>query len=107
MSIRRAQDERIEGTPDGVNAITEIMDVPDAPTVGSPSDVGTSRAYNNAAASVSVTAGTTGGTPTSYTVTSSPGGLTGSGTSPVTVTGLNSQTSYTFTATAKIGRAHV
>ena len=29
MSNRRAQDERIEGTPDGVNAITEIVDVPD------------------------------------------------------------------------------
>mgnify|MGYP003336335587 CR=1 FL=1 len=59
MSIRRAQDERIEGTPDGVNAITEIMDVPDAPTVGSPSDVGTSRPYNNASATIAVTANAT------------------------------------------------
>ena len=32
MSVRRAQDERIEGTPDGLGAITEIMDFPDAPS---------------------------------------------------------------------------
>jgi hypothetical protein len=32
MSIRRAQDERIEGTPDGLTAVSEIMDFPDAPT---------------------------------------------------------------------------
>ena len=43
-----------------------------------------------------------GGTPiSSYTVTSSPGGLTASGTSsPITVTGLANGTSYTFTVTA-------
>ena len=78
---------------------TAIPDVPDAPTVGAPSDVGTSRAYNNGAATVAITAAATGGTPSSYTVTSSPGNFTGSGTSPVTVTGLQSATSYTFTAT--------
>ena len=100
MSIRRAQDERIEGTPDGLNAVTEISDVPDAPTIASATNVGTSRGYNNGAATVTITANATGGTPTSYTVTSSPSGGTGSGTSPVTVTGLASQTSYTFTATA-------
>jgi hypothetical protein len=38
---------------------------------------------------------------TSYTVTSSPGGLTGTGSaSPITVTGLTNGTSYTFTVTA-------
>ena len=100
MSIRRSQDERIEGTPDGVNAITEISDLPDAPSAISATNVGTSRAYNNGAATVSITPKTTGGTPSSYTVTSSPGSFTGSGTSPVTVTGLQSDTSYTFTATA-------
>lgn len=43
-----------------------------------------------------------GGPPiTSYAVTSSPGGITGSGaSSPVTVTGLTNGTSYTFTAKA-------
>lgn len=80
------------------NVPVKIQDVPDAPTV-SASDVGTSRPYNNGAAIVTVTP-TTGGLPTSYTVTSTPGSLTGTGTSPVTVTGLSSATSYTFTATA-------
>ena len=43
-----------------------------------------------------------GGTPIgSYTVTSSPGGLTSSGTgSPIAVTGLTNGTGYTFTVTA-------
>jgi trimeric autotransporter adhesin len=100
MSIRRSQDERIEGTPDGVNAITAISDLPNAPTAISATNVGTSRAYNNGAATVTITPDTAGGTPSSYTVTSSPGSFTGSGTSPVTVTGLQSATSYTFTATA-------
>jgi hypothetical protein len=76
---------------------------PGAPTIGTATDVGTSRAYNNGAATVTFTAPTyTGRTPiTSYTVTSSPGGFTGTGaSSPITVTGLQSATSYTFTVTA-------
>ena len=97
MSIRRAQDERIEGTPDGLNAVSEIMDVPDAPTIGAATNVGTSRAYNDGSATVAFTAPTTGGTPTTYTATSTPGSLTGTAaSSPVTVTGLQSATSYTF-----------
>lgn len=76
---------------------TAIPDVPDAPTIGTATNVGTSRAYNNGAATVTVTAAATGGTPSSYTATSSPGGFTGTGTSPITVTGLQSATSYTFT----------
>lgn len=79
---------------------TAISDVPDTPSAISAVDAGTSRAYNNGAATVTVTANATGGAPTSYNVTSSPGSYTGSGTSPVTVTGLQSATSYTFTATA-------
>lgn len=39
-----------------------------------------------------------------YTVTSSPGGITASGSSsPITVTGLSNGTSYTFTVTASAG----
>jgi hypothetical protein len=91
MSIRRAQDERIEGTPDGISAISEIMDVPDAPTIGTATDGG------NVDASVTFTAATTGGTPASYTVTSTPGSITGTGSSsPVTVSGLTAGTAYTF-----------
>ena len=55
-------------------------------------------------ASVSFTAPTNTGTPpgiSSYIVTSSPGGFTGTGaSSPVTVTGLTNGTAYTFTVQA-------
>ena len=78
-----------------------IFDIPDTPTIGTATDVGTSRAYNNGAATVTISApAVTGGPTTGYTVTSSPGSFTASGTSPVTVTGLQSATSYTFTAQA-------
>lgn len=94
VSVRRAQDERLEGNPDGVGtAITGIMDVPDAPTIGAITDPGT-----DGYASVAFTVPATGGTATSYTATSSPGSITGSAaSSPITVTGLNIGTSYTFT----------
>jgi hypothetical protein len=93
VSNRRAQDERIEGTPDGSNAITEIVDVPDAPTIGT----ATADIFG---ASVPFTAATTGGTPSLYTATSTPGSITGtSATSPITVSGLTVGTAYTFTVT--------
>jgi hypothetical protein len=93
MSNRRAQDERIEGTPDGSNAITEIVDVPNAPTIGTATGV-------IGGASVPFTAATTGGTASLYTATSSPGSITGtSATSPITVSGLTGGTAYTFTVT--------
>lgn len=78
-------------------------EVPNAPTIGTATDVGTGRAYNNGAATVTFTAPTwNGGLPiTSYVVTSSPGGFTGTGaSSPITVTGLASNTNYTFTVKA-------
>jgi len=72
------------------------------PTSVSASDVGTSRAYNNAAASVSFTGSSElGGVATLYTVTSSPGSFASTGaSSPIVVTGLGSNTSYTFTVKA-------
>jgi len=57
----------------------------------------------NAQASVAFTAPASNGgsTITSYTVTSSPGGITASGaSSPITVTGLTNGTAYTFTVAA-------
>lgn len=70
--------------------------VPSAPTIGTAT-------AGNAQATVPFTAPTNnGGSPiTSYTVTSSPGGITASGAaSPITVTGLTNGTAYTFTVTA-------
>lgn len=73
---------------------------PYAPTIGTATDVGTNRPYNNGAATVTFTADTRNAA-VSFTATSSPGGYTGTGaSSPVTVEGLQSDTSYTFTVTA-------
>ena len=75
---------------------------PNAPTSVVATDVGTSRAYNNGAASVAFSSGGDNGLPiTSYTVTSSPGSFTATGSSsPLTVTGLQSSVQYTYTVTA-------
>ena len=74
---------------------------PFVPTIGTATNVGTGRAYNNGAATVTFTANVDGQPATSYTATSSPGGYTASGaSSPLTVTGLQSATAYTFTVTA-------
>ena len=73
---------------------------PNPPTIVSATDVGTSRAYNNGAASIAFTPAASGAPATSYTVTSSPGGYTGTGSSsPIVVAGLQSDTAYTFTMT--------
>ena len=68
--------------------------IPGAPTIG------TATAGVNSA-TVTYTAPTDLGTGTvTYTATSSPGSLTGTGASPITVSGLTALTSYTFTVTA-------
>jgi hypothetical protein len=74
--------------------------VPQAPVITA-ANVGTGRAYNNGAATITATGGATGGkTISSYTAVSSPSSFTASGSSPVTVTGLASATAYTFSVTA-------
>ena len=80
--------------------VTPIADVPDAPTIGAATNVGTSRAYNNGSATVAYTAAATGGAVTTFTATSTPGSFTATGASPLTVTGLQSATSYTFAVSA-------
>lgn len=73
---------------------------PAAPLIGTVTNVGTGRPYNNGAASVPFTAQGPN-TATSYTVTSSPGGYQATGSSsPITVEGLQSATDYSFTVTA-------
>jgi hypothetical protein len=69
---------------------TAIPDVPDAPTIGTAT-------AGNAAATITYTASTTGGAVTTFTATSSPGSVTGTGASPITVSGLTNGTAYTFT----------
>jgi hypothetical protein len=73
-----------------------VATVPAAPT-------NVSATAGNAQATISFTASPDqpGAPVTSYTVTSSPGNLTATGTaSPITVTGLTNGTAYTFTVTA-------
>ncbi|OKP89213.1 fibronectin type III domain-containing protein [Paenibacillus sp. P32E] len=79
-------------------ASTAPAAVPDAPTA-----VTAEVANGESQATVRFTAPVSNGGShiTSYTVTSSPGGLTASGTgSPITVTGLKYGTTYTFTVVA-------
>jgi hypothetical protein len=74
---------------------------PFKPIIGTATDIGTDRAFNNGAASVTFTDAPDSPLATSYTVTSTPGSFTGSGSSsPVTVEGLQSGTSYTFKVVA-------
>ena len=77
------------------NSVTPAT-VPGAPTIGTAT-------AGNAQASVTFTppASNGGSAITGYTVTSSPGGFTGTGAgSPIVVTGLTNGTAYTFTVTA-------
>ena len=72
------------------------LKVPNAPTIGTAS-------AGSSSATVTFTApvNTGGGAITGYTVTSSPGGFTGTGSSsPITVSGLTDGTAYTFTVVA-------
>jgi len=70
---------------------------PGAPTIGAATATGQTTATVAFTAPVS----NGGSSITGYRVTSSPGGITATGTtSPITVTGLSAATSYTFTVTA-------
>lgn len=74
---------------------------PATPIIGTATNVGTGRPYDDGAAVVTFSLPADSPAATSYTVTSSPGGYTASGaSSPITVTGLASATNYTFTVVA-------
>jgi hypothetical protein len=87
----------------GWNVLNEYISLtkPGAPTAVSALDVGTGRAYNNGAANVTFTPSVSGDSATSFTVVSTPGSYTAIGaSSPITVTGLQSNIGYTFAVTA-------
>lgn len=96
----------VRATDSGGNFVdrtfTLIQSVPDAPTIISASDVGTNRAYNNGASSVSFSAPAYTGTSaiTSYTVTASTGQSASGASSPIVVTGFPTDATPTFTVTA-------
>jgi hypothetical protein len=90
-----AVNKNIGGRAQGANDFL----APYAPTIGTATNVGTSRAYNNGAATVTFTPDSINAA-TSYTVTASTG-QTGTGSSsPITVTGIASTATPTFTVTA-------
>lgn len=77
----------------GITVSTTVTAAPSAPTAVT--------ATVASSTSISVAFTPPSGTVTSYTVTSSPGSITASGSgSPITVTGLTAGTAYTFTVTA-------
>jgi hypothetical protein len=68
----------------------KVVDIPTAPTVGTAT-------AGVESATVAYTAATVGGPVTTFTALSNPGSITGTGTSPITVSGLTAGTAYTFT----------
>jgi hypothetical protein len=78
--------------------------IPESATIGTATDVGTNRPYNNGAISVTFTPSSGGGLASTFTATSTSGGYSGSASSsPITVTGIPVGTSATFTVTATNG----
>jgi hypothetical protein len=85
MSIKYSSQESL------LAGATPIADVPDSPVIGSATDTGT-----GSSVSVAYTASPTGGAVTTFTAISTPGSITATGSSPITVSGLSAGTSYTF-----------
>ena len=89
------------GTASSVESVTPIA-VPGAPTQAS-----AQRGAGSATVSFTAPVSDGGSEVTGYTVTSSPGGITGTcSTSPCTVSGLANGTSYTFTVHATNGHGN-
>ncbi|MDD4843494.1 MAG: fibronectin type III domain-containing protein [Anaerotignum sp.] len=96
INADQAGNSAFHAAPTATQSFTVNAVAPGAPTA-------VTATAGNTSASVSFTApASNGGTSiTGYTVTSSPGGLTGTGAaSPIMVTGLTNGTAYTFTVTA-------
>lgn len=102
LTVRVTDSAPTPNTKDTALALTVAATVPDAPSLGGV-------LAEDGQASITVVApGRNGGSAiTVYTVTSSPGGMTGTRAGPsggeVVITGLTNGTPYTFTATATNG----
>ena len=68
--------------------------IPNTPTIGA------ATAVDDVSATVAYTAAVLGANGVTFTATSSPSSITGTGSSPITVTGLTASTGYTFTVTS-------
>ena len=78
--------------------------IPESATIGTATDVGTNRPYNNGAISVSFTPSTGGGLVSRFTATSTTGGYSAfASSSPIIVPDIPVGTSATFTVTATNG----
>jgi hypothetical protein len=96
MAIKKASNSGLLGTRyiDASAGTSKIVDVPDSPEVSSVTRI-------DLGAQIAFTSATTGGAVTDYTVISTPGNITATGSSsPLTITGLTNGTSYTFKARA-------
>ncbi len=104
LTNNSAYDFRVSATnaygtsvPSATDSATPVPPtVPDAPTIGAATG-----GAGQASVTFSAPAFNGDSAITSYTVTSSPGGITATGgSSPITVTGLTNETAYTFTVKA-------
>lgn len=93
MAIRRTSSNSISNAVKLSTGFASAA-IPNTPTIGTATSTGSTTA------TVTYTAAVLGATATSFTATSSPGSVTGTGSSPITVSGLTGSTSYTFTVTA-------
>lgn len=93
MAIRRTSSNSISNAVKLSTGFASAA-IPNTPTIG------VATAVSDVAATVAYTAAVLGATASTFTATSNPGSVTGTGSSPITVTGLTASTSYTFTVTA-------
>lgn len=93
MAIRRTSSNSISNAVKLSTGFASAA-IPNSPTIG------TATAISDVAATVEYTAAVLGATASTFTATSNPGSVTGTGSSPITVTGLTASTAYTFTVTA-------
>ena len=93
MAIRRTSNNSINNAVKLSTGFASAA-IPNTPTIG------TATAISDVAATVEYTAAVLGATASTFTATSNPGSVTGTGSSPITVTGLTASTAYTFTVTA-------